>query len=88
MSWTGCSARKFRSGGFGLYPTKASTTLTMLAILILGIVVFSHGETTVGGIVMFMSFAGCYPAARAGGTNTSTAFSWTPFGCRNFSRCR
>ena len=38
--------------------TKASTTLTMLAILILGIVLFSHGETTVGGIVMFMSFAG------------------------------
>ena len=38
--------------------TKASTTLTMLVILILGIVLFSHGETTVGGIVMFMSFAG------------------------------
>jgi ATP-binding cassette subfamily B protein len=38
--------------------TKASTTLTMLAILILGIVLFTHGETTVGGIVMFMSFAG------------------------------
>ena len=38
--------------------TKASTTLTMLAILILGIVLFSHGETTVGGIVMFMGFAG------------------------------
>ena len=38
--------------------TKASTTLTMLAILILGIVLFSHGESTVGGIVMFMSFAG------------------------------
>ena len=30
----------------------------MLAILILGIVLFSRGETTVGGIVMFMSFAG------------------------------
>jgi ATP-binding cassette subfamily B protein len=38
--------------------TKASTTLTMLVILILGIVLFSRGETTVGGIVMFMSFAG------------------------------
>jgi ATP-binding cassette subfamily B protein len=38
--------------------TKAATTLTMLAILILGIVLFSCGETTVGGIVMFMSFAG------------------------------
>jgi ATP-binding cassette subfamily B protein len=38
--------------------TKAATTLTMLAILILGIVLFSRGETTVGGIVMFMSFAG------------------------------
>ena len=38
--------------------SKASTTLTMLAILILGIVLFSHGQTTVGGIVMFMSFAG------------------------------
>ena len=38
--------------------TKASTTLTMLAILIVGIVLFAHGQTTVGGIVMFMSFAG------------------------------
>ena len=38
--------------------TKAATTLTMLAILILGIVLFARGETTVGGIVMFMSFAG------------------------------
>ena len=38
--------------------SKASTTLTMLAILVLGIVLFSHGQTTVGGIVMFMSFAG------------------------------
>ena len=38
--------------------TKAATTLTMLAILIArhrGCI--SHGETTVGGIVMFMSFA-------------------------------
>ena len=38
--------------------TKASTTLTMLTILIVGIVLFAHGQTTVGGIVMFMSFAG------------------------------
>ncbi len=38
--------------------TKASTTLTMLAILIMGIVLFAQGQTTVGGIVMFMSFAG------------------------------
>jgi ATP-binding cassette subfamily B protein len=38
--------------------TKAATTLTMLAILILGIVLFARGQTTVGGIVMFMSFAG------------------------------
>ena len=38
--------------------TKAATTLTMLAILILGIVLFARGATTVGGIVMFMSFAG------------------------------
>jgi ATP-binding cassette subfamily B protein len=38
--------------------TKASTTLTMLAILIVGIVLFAQGQTTVGGIVMFMSFAG------------------------------
>jgi ATP-binding cassette subfamily B protein len=30
----------------------------MLAILILGIVLFARGATTVGGIVMFMSFAG------------------------------
>lgn len=38
--------------------TKASTTLTMLAILVVGLVLFSRGLTTVGGIVMFMSFAG------------------------------
>jgi ATP-binding cassette subfamily B protein len=38
--------------------TKASTTLTMLAILIMEIVLFAQGQTTVGGIVMFMSFAG------------------------------
>jgi len=38
--------------------TKAANTLPMLAILILGIVLFSRGATTVGGIVMFMSFAG------------------------------
>jgi len=38
--------------------TKASTTLTMLAILILGLFVFARGQTTIGGIVMFMSFAG------------------------------
>ena len=38
--------------------TKASTTLTMLTILVVGIVLFTQGQTTVGGIVMFMSFAG------------------------------
>ncbi|MBX9774365.1 MAG: glucan ABC transporter ATP-binding protein/ permease [Xanthobacteraceae bacterium] len=37
--------------------TKASTTITMLAILILGIYFYVHGQTTVGEIVMFMSFA-------------------------------
>jgi ATP-binding cassette, subfamily B, beta-glucan exporter len=38
--------------------TKTSTTLTMLAILIVGLALFSRGQTTVGGIVMFMTFAG------------------------------
>jgi ATP-binding cassette subfamily B protein len=38
--------------------TKASTTLTMLAILLLGLYLFAQGKTTIGGIVMFMSFAG------------------------------
>ena len=37
--------------------TRASTTLTMLAILIVGIFFYSAGQTTVGEIVMFMSFA-------------------------------
>src|SRR5262245_964646 len=37
--------------------TKASTTITMLAILIVGIVFYVNGQTTVGEIVMFMSFA-------------------------------
>jgi glucan exporter ATP-binding protein len=38
--------------------TKTSTTLTMLAILIVGLILFSRDQTTVGGIVMFMAFAG------------------------------
>jgi glucan exporter ATP-binding protein len=37
--------------------TRASTTLTMLAILILGVWFYVHDLTTVGEIVMFMSFA-------------------------------
>ncbi len=37
--------------------TRAATTLTMLAILILGIYFYIRGETTVGEIVMFMSYA-------------------------------
>ena len=37
--------------------TKASTTITMLAILIVGIFLYMAGNTTVGEIVMFMSFA-------------------------------
>src|ERR1700737_1634126 len=39
--------------------TRASTTLTMLAILILGVWFYLHDRTTVGEIVMFMSFASC-----------------------------
>jgi ATP-binding cassette subfamily B protein len=38
--------------------TKAATTLTMLAILVVGLYLFARGQTTIGGIVMFMSFAG------------------------------
>ncbi|MGD9766127.1 MAG: glucan ABC transporter ATP-binding protein/ permease [Pseudolabrys sp.] len=38
--------------------TRASTTLTMLAILLLGLWLFARGQTTIGEIVMFMSFAG------------------------------
>ena len=37
--------------------TRAATTLTMLSILILGIYFYVRGETTVGEIVMFMSYA-------------------------------
>jgi ATP-binding cassette, subfamily B, beta-glucan exporter len=37
--------------------TRASTTLTMLTILIVGIFLYIAGSTTVGEIVMFMSFA-------------------------------
>jgi glucan exporter ATP-binding protein len=37
--------------------TRASTTITMLAILIMGIFLYMAGNTTVGEIVMFMSFA-------------------------------
>src|SRR5437588_305917 len=38
--------------------TRASTTLTMLSILVLGVWFYVNGRTTVGEIVMFMSFAG------------------------------
>jgi ATP-binding cassette, subfamily B, beta-glucan exporter len=38
--------------------TRSSTTLTMLAILVLGVWFYLHDRTTVGEIVMFMSFAG------------------------------
>ena len=37
--------------------TRTATTLTILAILTLGIWFYVHGETTVGNIVMFMSYA-------------------------------
>jgi ATP-binding cassette subfamily B protein len=37
--------------------TRTATTLTMLAILVLGVWFYLHGRTTVGEIVMFMSFA-------------------------------
>ena len=37
--------------------TRAATTLTMLAILALGVYFYIQGETTVGEIVMFMSYA-------------------------------
>jgi ATP-binding cassette, subfamily B, beta-glucan exporter len=38
--------------------TRSSTTLTMLSILVLGVWFYVHSRTTVGEIVMFMSFAG------------------------------
>jgi ATP-binding cassette, subfamily B, beta-glucan exporter len=38
--------------------TRASTTLTMLAILVAGVFLHLDGRATVGEIVMFMSFAG------------------------------
>ena len=37
--------------------TRTSTTLTMLSILVLGVWFYLHGLTTVGEIVMFMSYA-------------------------------
>ena len=43
--------------GAGDRADAASTTITMLAILVVGIWFYVHGETTVGEIVMFMSFA-------------------------------
>src|SRR5262249_28956130 len=38
--------------------TRASTTLTMLAIFLVGVSLHLHGRATIGSIVMFMSFAG------------------------------
>src|SRR5947207_16010760 len=37
--------------------TRTSTTLTMLSILVLGVWFYLRGQTSVGEIVMFMSFA-------------------------------
>jgi ATP-binding cassette, subfamily B, beta-glucan exporter len=56
-----CSAHRCRCSPGGRWfttITKASTTLTMLAIMILGLFLFAQGKTTIGGIVMFMTFAG------------------------------
>lgn len=38
--------------------TRSATTLTMLAIFLIGVSLHFHGSTTIGDIVMFMSFAG------------------------------
>jgi ATP-binding cassette subfamily B protein len=38
--------------------TRSATTLTMLAIFLIGVSLHLHGRITVGEIVMFMSFAG------------------------------
>ena len=38
--------------------TRASTTLTMLSIFVVGIWLNMNGQTTVGEIVTFTSFAG------------------------------
>jgi ATP-binding cassette subfamily B protein len=38
--------------------TRSATTLTMLSIFLIGVSLHLHGRTTVGEIVMFMSFAG------------------------------
>ncbi len=38
--------------------TRTATTLTMLSILVLGVYFYMRGTTTVGEIVMFMSYAG------------------------------
>lgn len=37
--------------------TRASTTITILAIFVVGIILNSHGQASVGEIVMFVSFA-------------------------------
>jgi ATP-binding cassette subfamily B protein len=37
--------------------TRSATTLTMLAIFLVGVWLHLHGSTTIGSIVMFMSFA-------------------------------
>ena len=38
--------------------TRTSTTLTMLAIFLVGISLYMHGQTTIGQIVTFMNFVG------------------------------
>ena len=69
---------------------KTSTTLTMLAILIVGLVIlFSRGQTTVGGIVMFMTFRRhTHPAARTGRKVHQSHFHGRPAARRILRRAR
>ena len=68
--------------------TRASTTITVLAIFTVGIALHEQGLTTVGEIVMFVSFRHhADPEARTGGRASSTTCSWRRRGCRNSSTC-
>ena len=64
--------------------TRASTTLTMLAIFLLGIWLYIHGLTTVGEIVIFMSFAALLVARLEQAVGFANRCSWTRRGCSEF----
>ena len=67
--------------------TRTATTLTILAILMLGVWFYLHGETTVGEIVMFMSYATLLIGKLDRRSVSPTPWSPMRRGCASSSTC-